>query len=238
MVKHKKITKQECYDTVQNIIVSYYLKWGIYEIKLKGEELFEMYNIALEKEEKRHIDKKEFYELIKDLKDKSLFTFYNRDDNKHKIYIYVAFKNNYYNFQLYDNEVMDDYIFGNFTKEQYRNDILFLVDPYRCFEEVDNLNMNQEFLEQAYKNINDFTMIRCTDKEIVYSIKLSFDDVLSDFSSVENRLVNPKKLIKYINEDLNTVMSFSWKNLVNKIKIVINETKDKSKYIFLISAVK
>lgn len=222
----KKYGMNDCFDTIQNVVISYYINFGIYDIHFKPEQLFEIYNIALTNDNKKTIERKDFNDIIRKIKDNSMMTFTNKL-NRCNMYVFVSFNKdkNVYRFQMYDDELMDIHVFGGFTLDDFKNSILNIIDP-----EDNKLDFSEFNIEAINK---DFLLVKNTPEEIIFTVKMSFEDIYSDICSSNYKMINPKLIKKYICECANNVIEFTVSKTSHTLRVKYDMISGSTDFLFV-----
>lgn len=226
----KKYGMSDCLDSIQNVVISYYINFGIYDLHFKPEQLFEIYNIALSNENKKNIDRKDFNDILRKIKDNALMTFTNKT-NKEKLYVFVSFnrEKNFYRFQMYDEELMDTHTFGDFTLEDFKKSVLNIIDP-----NDNSLNLGELNIEEINKN---FIMVKNTPEEVVFTVRMEFEDIYSDICTYNYKLINSKLIRKYLVECSNQLMEFRVSKTKHILYIKYDMIAGSTDFLFVVKAI-
>lgn len=219
---------EKVFSITQYFMLSYYFNFNLIEIQLNSNDFYENYLMTvkysgLQEHKGRIYTKKQFYEIISILKDYPMLSIEDFEGKYPKVYIFINYlkDKNRYKFIVFDTEKEDkDNRYMDYSKEKYRNALLNVVNPTEEF----TLSVANEFIKNFESLRNNITTIKCTEEEIIYKVRVNFEDILSDIYGFEKNFVNPKLIRKYLKEDNSSKFSYSWKGAKDKIHLQLEIT--------------
>lgn len=232
------LTTDKVFNIIQYFLFSYYANFDLIEMQLSNAQLYENYVMTvkysgLQEHKGKMYTKKQFYEILTVIKEHPLLTIEHFEGKYPKLYIFIMYikEKNIFKTIVYDFEKENDNRYSNYSKERYKNALLSVVNPV---QDIDNKIIN-DFIQNFEEIKNNIILLKNTDEEIMYKMSIRIDDIISDIYGFENNFINPRLIMKYLDEDINKEMSYSWKGAKDKLKITVG--KEKEDYSILVKCV-